>query len=225
MPMAKKSFDHKLSGTVELDLCFACRGIWFDKYENLQIEASGVIELFRLINEHRGDPQLQLEAALPCPRCGDTLAPTMDRSKSGAFNYLRCLGQHGHFIVFAQFMIEKGFVRQLSHAELQALKSAIGVVHCSGCGGPIDIRKDSACPFCHAPLALLDPQAVESALAAYVQSADTKHVPCDAKPLADVVGKTPPEPRVFSTGADVHADIGDLLIDGLATTWRHMLNQ
>jgi hypothetical protein len=217
--MEKKSFARKVSGTVELDLCFSCRSIWFDKFESLQIEAVGVIELFRLIGEHGNDQRLPLADKLPCPRCSEFMVPTMDRARSGAFNYLRCPRQHGHFIVFAQFMIEKGFVRQLSGAEIEKLKVGIGVIRCPGCGAPVDIRRDSACPYCHAPIALLDPSAIESALAAYHRDADRK--PPDAMLLAEAIIDKQRELARRPQG-EVHSDLGDLLIDGVAMAWHLM---
>ena len=81
---------------------------------------------------------------LRCPRCNEQLIQSQDRVKSGLFNYQRC-GQHGRFITFAQFMIEKGFVRQLSGAEIREISVRIAVVRCTGCGAPVDIRKQSAC--------------------------------------------------------------------------------
>ena len=35
---------------------------------------------------------------------------------------------------------------------------------CPGCGAPVDIRREHACPHCLAPFSLLDPRAVEQAL-------------------------------------------------------------
>ena len=34
-------------GLVEIDLCFACRGLWFDPLENLKLMPSAVLALFR----------------------------------------------------------------------------------------------------------------------------------------------------------------------------------
>jgi len=220
--MEKKSLDRKVTGKIELDLCFPCRSIWFDRYESLQLQPASVIELFRAISAHSDDQPQQLPEKLACPRCGDPLAVTMDRSKSGAFNYLRCMNQHGHFIVFGQFMIEKGFVRQLGGDELKKLKADIGIVRCAGCGAPVDIRKDSACTFCHAPIAILDPQAVESALANYQREADKRTLPQQADLLADSLMD---EQRVLNRSMArerMHEDIGDMLIEGVVTAWRLM---
>lgn len=220
--MEKRSFDRKVSGKVELDLCFPCRSIWFDKYESLQLEPASVIALFAAISAHSHDPLQPRSDKLACPRCSDPLVVTMDRTKTGAFNYLRCLNQHGHFIVFGQFMIEKGFVRQIGGAELKQIKADIGVVRCAGCGAPVDIQKDSACPFCHAPIAILDPQAVESALTGLQRESEKRTSPQHSELLANALVD---EQRARNQGLAeqlVHDDIGDLLIEGVVTAWRLM---
>jgi len=218
--MSAHRFMRKLNGDVTLDLCFACQAIWFDEYESLQLAPAGVIDLFKLIHEHRDDQRLPLASPLRCPRCNERLIHSQDRVKSGLFNYLRC-GQHGRFITFAEFMIEKGFVRQLNGAELDELKLRIGVVRCTGCGAPVDIRKDSACPHCRAPIAILDTQAVEAALAGYQQAATKLATPPDPAELADAILFSEREriqhQRERSRGLD--ADIGDLLQDGVAMIW------
>ncbi|MDK9705088.1 MAG: zf-TFIIB domain-containing protein [Sulfuritalea sp.] len=218
-PMSAHRFPRKLNGEVTLDLCFPCQGIWFDEYESLQLTPAGVIELFKLIHEHRDDQRLPLASPLRCPRCGERLIHSQDRVKSGLFNYLRC-GQHdGRFITFAQFMIEKGFVRQLTPVEIRAIGVRVGVVRCTGCGAPVDIRKDSACKHCRAPIAILDAQAVERALAGYRRVAASQAAPADPQLLAEAILSRERErsQRQHSRGLD--ADIGDLLLDGVAMIW------
>jgi Zn-finger nucleic acid-binding protein len=224
-PMSTHRFLRKLTGEVELDLCFACQGIWFDEYESLQLAPAGVIELFKLIHDHRDDQRLPLASPLRCPRCNERLIQSQDRVKSGLFNYLRC-GQHGRFISFAGFMIEKGFVRQLTGAEIDDLKVRIGVVRCTGCGAPVDIRKDSACTHCGAPIAILDAQAVEQALAGYQQAAVKQATLPDPALLAETILYSERERsrRQRERGTGLDADIGDLLQDGVAMVW-HMLQR
>lgn len=219
--MSAHRFMRKLAGEVELDLCFACQGIWFDEYESLQLAPAGVIGLFKLIHEHRDDQRLPLASPLRCPRCNERLIHSQDRVKSGLFNYLRCGQQHGRFITFAQFMIEKGFVRQLTGAELDELKLRIGVVRCTGCGAPVDIRKDSACTHCRAPIAILDTQAVEAALAGYQQAALKQAAPPDPVLLAEAIlfSERERSQRQRERGHGLNADIGDLLQDGVAMIW------
>jgi len=218
--MASHGFPRKTGGEVALDLCFPCQGIWFDAYESLQLAPAGVIDLFKRIHEHRDDVRLPLADALRCPRCSERLIRSQDRVKSGLFNYQRC-GEHGRFITFSQFMIEKGFVRQLNMAEISELKARIGVVHCTGCGAPVDIRTDSACPHCRAPIAILDTQAVEKALAGYQQAAAQTAAPTDPALLAEAILFSERErsrrQRERSSGLD--AEIGDLLLDGVSMIW------
>ncbi len=218
--MSAHSFPRKLNGAVDLDLCFACQGIWFDEYESLRLAPAGVINLFKLIHDHRDDQRLALASPLRCPRCNEQLIQSQDRVKSGLFNYQRC-GQHGRFITFGQFMIEKGFVRQLSGAEIDELKVHIGVVRCTGCGAPVDIRKDSACIHCRAPIAILDTEAVQAALAGYQQAALKQEAPPDPVLLAEAIlfSERERNQRQRERGSGLNADIGDLLQDGVAMLW------
>jgi DNA-directed RNA polymerase subunit RPC12/RpoP len=218
--MQAQRFPRKLNGDVELDLCFSCQGVWFDDYESLQLAPAGVIDLFRLIHEHRDDQRLPLANPLHCPRCGERLIHSQDRVKSGVFNYQRC-GQHGRFITFAQFMIEKGFVRQLTGAEIRELSVRIGAVRCTGCGAPVDIRQDSACTHCRAPIAILDAEAVDTALAGYQQAAMKRPAAMAPALLAETIMLRERErsQRQRERGSALDADIGDLLLDGVSMLW------
>jgi hypothetical protein len=218
--MSTHRFPRKTGGEVELDLCFPCQGIWFDEYESLQLAPSGVIDLFKLIHEHRDDQRLALATPLRCPRCKERMIHSQDRVKSGLFNYMRC-GQHGRFITFSQFMIEKGFVRQLNGAEINELKARIGTIRCNGCGAPVDIHQQSACGHCQAPIAILDPQAVEQALAGYHQAAVKQAAPADPAVLAETILFAEHERNRHQRerGGGLDADIGDLLLDGVAMVW------
>ena len=222
--MSTHSFARKLGGEVTLDLCFACQGIWFDEYESLGLAPAGVIELFKLIHEHRDDQSLPLANPLRCPRCSERLIQSQDRVKSGLFNYLRCGQHHGRFITFAQFMIEKGFVRQLTPVEIRELSVRIGVVRCTGCGAPVDIRKESACSHCHAPIAILDAHAVDAALAGYQRATMKPSAATDPALLAETILSRERERsqrrKESSSGLDV--DIGDLLLDGISMLWERL---
>lgn len=169
--MAPQQLASTTGGTVEIDLCFACRGIWFDPQENLKLTPAAVLELFRLLHAHRLDPKQALPNALTCPRCSRTLAQGFDVVKSGRYITHRCPQRHGRFSTFASFMIEKGFVRQLTRLEIDDMAQRLGVINCSNCGAPVDLRKEHACPYCHTALSLLDPQAVERALQGYARAA------------------------------------------------------
>ena len=206
--METRSFARKLYGSVELDLCFACQGIWFDAVESMQLAPGSVIEMFKLIHGRSGEQHVELAGELSCPRCSAALVRTIDRVKTGVFNYYRCVNEHGRFITFGQFMTEKGFVRMLTPAEINKISEYVGIVRCTGCGAPVDIRKDSACGHCHAPIAILDPNAIETALAGYQQAA-TRPAPSPEQ-LAGILLSGARERRAGETGRE----IGDLVLDG-----------
>lgn len=186
-PMVEKRFERQAYGTVELDLCFSCQGIWFDEFESAQLTPGGIIELFELLHEHQDDQRIPLRDPLKCPRCDERLLQGLDIAKHGGpFNYHRCLQKHGRFTTFAQFMIEKGFVRQLNPAEIEALSAKVGIIRCMGCGAPVDIRKDHACRHCRAPITILDPTAVDQALNRF-QQAEVRRTTRDVELLGDAI--------------------------------------
>ena len=49
--MEAHQFASNLGHTLELDICFACQGLWFDSKENLKLTPASVVELFRLSYE------------------------------------------------------------------------------------------------------------------------------------------------------------------------------
>jgi Zn-finger nucleic acid-binding protein len=163
--MQSEHFERAAGGTLEIDICYACRTIWFDHMESAQLAPGGTIELFKKIHQHRDDGYHTLPARLPCPRCKASLRLTNDIVKSGRVSYYRCGANHGRLTTFFHFLREKKFVRNLTPQELNSIKATLAEVRCSGCGGPVDITRDSACGYCRAPLSVLDAQAVEKALA------------------------------------------------------------
>jgi hypothetical protein len=221
--MAKQRFERLHHGEVILDLCFACQGIWFDEFESVQITPGGIVQLFELLHQHHDDPRQPLRDPLHCPRCKERLLHGLDVAKHGGrFNYHRCLQKHGRFTTFAQFMIEKGFVRQLTVAEIETLAARVGTVRCNGCGAPVDIRKDHACGHCRAPIAILDPAAVEQALARY-QQAEIKRTTPNVEMLADAIVMREREKsqrqreRKLDTLDTI--DLGDLIVSGAGMVW------
>lgn len=182
---------HALPGnhghTVELDLCFQCQGIWFDPQENLKLTPAAVAELFRLLHEHRGDAHHPLSNDLDCPRCRGSLTQGFDLVRSGRYITYRCSNGHGRFSPFSAFMVEKGFVRQLTRPEIEDIAKRVAVIHCSSCGAPVDIRKDAACPHCRSAFSLLDPKAVEKALQGYAHAGKGPHTTEKAPDIADAL--------------------------------------
>jgi Zn-finger nucleic acid-binding protein len=156
---------------VELDLCYACQGMWLDPQENLKLSPAAVAQLFKLLHAHRDVTRLPLANTTSCPHCKSALTHGFDVVRTGRYITYRCPNRHGRFSAFSSFMIEKGFVRLLTKAEIDTMALRVGVIHCTGCGAPVDLRKDHACPHCRSAFSLLDPGAVEKALQGYAKAA------------------------------------------------------
>jgi hypothetical protein len=157
-------------GSVDLDVCYPCQGIWFDPQENLKLAPAAVVELFRLLHEHRDDARQPLALQIHCPRCSSSLTQGFDVVRSGRYVTYRCPNRHGRFSAFSSFMIEKGFVRLLTEPEIDDIARRVAVIHCPSCGAAVDIRKDHACPYCRSAFSLIDPKAVEQALQGYASA-------------------------------------------------------
>jgi len=172
--MQRLAFDRRPEGRVEIDLCFTCRGIWFDPYESTQLAPGAVLELFGMIHAQAGDPRPMGER-LPCPRCERALSLTHDMQRSTRITYYRCTSGDGRFTTFYQFLREKQFVRELTPAEVLRLKAQLAQVKCSSCGAPIDLARDAECPYCHMPLAILDADAVRKTLTELSAAEEARH--------------------------------------------------
>jgi hypothetical protein len=162
--MQEQDFERHDHGTVRVQLCFACAGLWFDHLASVQLAPGAVMELFKEINSRPPGAREPLAKLLNCPRCGDALALSFDLSKSGRFSYFMCHRGDGRFTPFTQFLREKQFIRTLTPAELQRVRSQVRQITCSECGAPIDLEHDTQCKYCHAPVSFLDPEAVAKAM-------------------------------------------------------------
>ncbi len=136
--------ERRAIGTVTVDLCGGCQALWFDAFESIQRTPGATLELFRAIHAAGVGERRALPARMRCPRCGESLQLTHDLQRSTHFSYHRCPYGHGRFTPFFQFLREKNFVRPLAPDELARL---------------------TACAYCHAPIAILDPDAVAKTLA------------------------------------------------------------
>jgi len=173
--MERRAFPRRPEGKVEVDLCFMCHGAWFDPHESSILAPAGVIALFSAIHERQGESARPLGDSLRCPACPRTLVLTHDLQRTTRFTYFRCPSGDGRFTTFYQFLREKSFVRELSATEVTRLRATIAQVKCSSCGGAIDLARDAACPYCHMPIAVLDADAVKTALADLAQAERQRH--------------------------------------------------
>jgi hypothetical protein len=186
-PMQIQNFEQNYHGVVRIDVCFGCAGIWFDHLASVQLAPASVIELFKEINSHMNAARQPVASQLTCPRCRDALAQGSDLSKSGRFSYFRCLRGDGRFTPFFQFLREKQFVRSLTPAELQRVRSQVRQIQCSECGAPVDLEHSSQCEHCHAPVSFLDPEAVEKAMRLWSDAENRRHLGPTPEALGDAL--------------------------------------
>ena len=163
-PMQALDLERRAVGTLVVDLCGLCQTLWFDPMESPQLSPKATLELFRAINDARPDVRHALPRSMNCPRCDTPLAETQDLQHTTRFSYYRCLRGHGRLTPFFQFLREKNFIRPIPPEELERLKSLVRIIRCSSCGAPIDLAKSTACEFCRAPIAILDPEAASRAV-------------------------------------------------------------
>jgi len=181
--MDKREFGRHPVGEVTIDVCWDCHALWFDQYESIALTPRSVIDLFRLIHEHRDKPARALADSMGCPHCRARLALTQDIQRTNRISYYRCPGGHGRLTTFFQFLREKQFVRSLSKLEIDGLRATVKQVRCSSCGGSVDLARDSACGYCRSPISVLDAAAVEKTLAT-LSDADRRRTSPNAEELA-----------------------------------------
>jgi len=219
--MAVHRFKRQLGGEVLLDICFACQGIWFDEHESAQLAPAGVLDLFRLLHEHKVDQRQPWSTVLRCPRCRESLLNCLDSTRAGRFAYGRCPQRHGRYSAFAAFMIEKGFVRQLNGAEVTDLARRVRTIRCASCGAPVDITRDHVCNHCRSPIVILDPDAVRTALADFGSKARRQEA-ADPHAIADALIANERQKSLHSRQArkDVlETELSDLVVGGIETIW------
>ena len=189
-------------GTETVDLCPSCRALWFDAFESTQLAPTATIALFREIHDASADQRAALPQSMRCPRCNETLLLTHDVARTTRFSYHRCPYGHGRFTPFVQFLREKSFMRPLAADELARLKQAVRTVRCSGCGAPIDLATMTSCAYCHAPIEIIDPDAVAKALADFAaQQPARPPVNVDVLALDFAIAQRTYERQPPSTGA------------------------
>lgn len=211
-------------GELTLDLCLSCEAIWFDEFESAQIAPAGVLDLFHHLHAQRDPLRQSWPERLHCPRCAERMLHGLDRTKHGHFSYFRCPEKHGRLTTFAGFFMEKGFVRQLNGTEIEALARQVQTVRCSGCGAPVDIRREHVCTHCRAPVVVLDEQAIDKALQRFHSAAARQAHPdplaqADAL-LANERLNSAAERERKKSGLEV--DLGELLLAGLGGLWRFL---
>jgi len=173
----------RLGSTLDIDLCAACRAIWFDRYEDLKMAPAATLKVFGIISEPHSAAATPLTSALRCPRCQGRLLPTHDIQRTTPFHYWRCDGGHGRLMAYIDFLREKDFVRPLTPQQLDELRQNVQTINCSNCGAAIDLGKDSVCAHCGSAVSMLDLQQMARTIG-QLQTAAAGHAAADAAPPA-----------------------------------------
>jgi hypothetical protein len=153
---------------------------------------------------------------MACPRCKDALVLSYDVAKSGRFSYFRCVRGDGRFTPFFQFLREKQFIRSLTPAEVQQVRVQKQQVNCSQCGAPVDLELGTECQYCHAPLSLLDPGAVQNAVQMWSAAQDREDRAPSPAAVADALLRVQSSAAQRTNSIGAGAEIGiDLVSCGI----------
>ena len=163
--MTNIDLEARLGSTLAIDLCAACKAIWFDHFEDLQMAPAATLKVFGIISEQSNAASTPLPGVLRCPRCRSRLLHTHDIQRNTPFRYWRCDAGHGRLMTFMDFLRQKDFVRPLSTQQLQELRQNVQTINCSNCGAAIDLAKDSVCRHCGSAMSMLDLQQMTRTIA------------------------------------------------------------
>ena len=172
--MAEQNLDSRLGAELTIQVCPSCQAFWFDQHKDLQLSPGSTLKLMKYIGEHSSSAKPALAERFLCPQCDEALTLAHDIARNVHFTYWQCPNEHGHFIGFFEFLKEKNFIHPLSPREIQQLRETIHTVNCSSCGASIDLQTNSACPYCHAAISILDMKEQQRMLEQLKQAAEPK---------------------------------------------------
>jgi len=139
---------------VEIDLCDACRLVWFDDFESVNLSGLGWITLLEGLTEAEAAPAPWAGRELGCPRCRAPLTQVHDRTRWGRFVALQCRQRDGFLQSHALLLAERGLVRPPTPREREAARREPGGWPCLNCGAPA--TGDDECSHCRSPLVMFD---------------------------------------------------------------------
>jgi len=170
--MAQRRLRAHTGRTVLVDHCAACRLVWFDMLESVQLAGLGWVELLREMSRDEAQPSPSSSSSLtsslsptpsprpptlPCPVCAQPLKTVHNRTRWGRFPAQECPAGHGHLHTDAGLLAERGLVRPLLPPERAALRAQKRVLHCLSCGGLAGGESDGdTCTWCATPLLVVD---------------------------------------------------------------------
>jgi hypothetical protein len=148
---------------VEIDLCAPCHLVWFDVVESARLAGPGLLVLVGEMASAQALAHLHLRRDLACPRCRAPVHTVHNQTRWGRSLQLECQQRHGAYQSFAQFLSEKGLLREMSGADRARAAQRDGALHCVNCGGVVG-SGDAVCPWCTAQPAVVDVARLAQAL-------------------------------------------------------------
>jgi hypothetical protein len=154
--MESMSLEARLGTSLTIDLCPACRALWFDRYEDIQLSPAATLKLFGIISEQSSAAASPWPGVMNCPHCSARLLHTHDIQRNTKFQYWRCEAGHGRLMSFIDFLRAKNFVKALTQQQIDELRQNVQTINCSNCGGTLNLGKDTVCAHCGAAISMLD---------------------------------------------------------------------
>ncbi len=154
-PMRVLRLDGHYGRAVELDLCEHCDLVWFDGQETARLAGPGLVDLIAEMAHAHECAHVTLRDDIRCVRCNGGIVLAWNQSRFGRSSQLQCRERHGAYQSFAQFLQEKGLVREMSKIDRARLLEKEGRLHCVNCGGDI-AAADATCTWCRSVPSLFD---------------------------------------------------------------------
>ena len=133
--MATQRLERRPVGEASIDLCTACRALWFDGYESLQLTPGATLALLQ------GHPRRRARERASARRATRLSALLGARSRSRATSRARRASRTTAASAgtdasrrSSTSCSRRDFVRPLPPAEIERLRRAVGTVRCNGCG-------------------------------------------------------------------------------------------
>lgn len=168
---------------VLVDHCTACRLVWFDSLESVQLAGLGWVALLRELQQPGTGIHEEAATTLSCPVCRTALKPVHNSTRFGRFPALECTRCRGHLHSHSGLLAERGLVRPLLPAERRALIEETRTLCCLNCGAPSDGRSED-CSYCTSPLVMIDFPRLAHALRLRPGRHEEPSPAADGQPLA-----------------------------------------
>ena len=155
--------------------------------EACKLTPGATLEPFEAVRRGPGPivaPHTAGPAALPAPHAAALALRNAPSARDALPLTHRCASGHGRFTPFVQFLREKDFIRPLTRPSGRASSRSSVRSAAPPAAAPVDLEKDSACPYCRAPISILDPDAIGATVRA-LESAETQRKQIDVDGLVD----------------------------------------